>query len=105
MIFKIVFHASGYEFNLWDNPKIAGFFVTVVVDALDDESAINLAYEMLVTSDKYTQLFPTNEHPSALIEVDSVSLCTDTLVQGDEMSGFIFYPPDEEADANNTIKH
>lgn len=105
MLYKIVFQASGYEYNTWDDPKIAGFYVAVLVHAFSNESAVNLAYEMLVNSDGYIQKFPLHEHPNALIEVDSISLMEEDLSQSEQVSGFIFYPPDEQIEDNEAKKH
>lgn len=105
-MYKIVFHASGFEYDNSDDPKIAGFYVAVVICAIDESSAVNDAYQLLIASDKYVTLFPHDKHPKAMIEIDSVSLLdSEDMVQGNEISGFVFYPPDEHAAENSIVRH
>lgn len=102
-MYNIVFHVSGLDCNDLDDSKIAGFYVAVVVEAADETTAVNVAHRMLIDCDRYLSMFPQGKHPNAIIEVDSLTFLeeVDETIQGDEVSGFIFYPPDDQTEDNS----
>lgn len=106
-MYNIVFHVSGLDYNDFDDPKIAGFYVAIIVDAVDETKAVNFAYRMLIDCDMYRSMFPQDKHPNSIIEVDALTFLeeVDEGIQEDEVSGFIFYPPEDQAVDGSASKH
>jgi hypothetical protein len=95
--FRIVFHGTNYDFRSEDGQQIGGFYVAVSVEADDPDQACTLAYEKLVCSDNYIAAFGRCQQPNGML---SVSECYELIVRESdeaEVSGFIFYPPEESA--------
>lgn len=105
MIYRIVFQGTGYDCNFGENQKIGGFFIAVIIEANDEDEAVQLAYEKLITSEQYMQSFPIEEHPNAKIEVSDIYGLSERDVGEAEISGFIFFPPEDDEVTDQIVRH
>lgn len=95
----------GYGLLTEDNQRIGGFFVTVLATAQEPEQAFEIAYQKLINSQAYQELVAVHEHPDAVLNVHQYSEITEDDLSIPDISGFIFYPPDEQASENTITKH
>jgi len=105
MLLRVVFKGSGYNFGLSELQKIGGFFVAVIVESDSVDLGIQSAYEKLVCSKDYIEIFAEHENMHAEIEVDTVYELSEILTNESEISGYIFYPPEEEGSDETLLKH
>ncbi len=103
--YEITFEGTGYDLLTEDNQMIGGFFVSVIAGASEPEHAFEIAYQKLISSQAYQDLVATHEHPNAALSVHQYSEIREEDSDTPEISGFIFYPPDEQAPENTVAKH
>lgn len=104
--YQITFEGIGFNLSSEDGKPIGGFYVSVVASAPDPEQAFDIAYEKLINSQAYQDLVSSGEHPNAELSVDGYSELTDQdLLEVAEISGFVFYPSDEETGVSSAVKH
>lgn len=103
--YEIIFEGTGYDLFAENNQKIGGFFVSVFVIATDPEQAFEIAYQKLINSQSYQDLVAGHEHPDAVLSVHQCNELTDVDLNAPDISGFVFYPPDDQTEHGSVSKH
>lgn len=103
--YKITFEGVGYNILTETEQKIGGFFVSVLATAPDPEQAFEIAYQKLIDSQAYQDLAAVHAHPNAVLSVYQYSEIRGEDSDTKNISGFVFYPPDEQASENIVAKH
>lgn len=103
--YQITFEGTGFNLSPDDGQPIGGFFVSVISSGSDPEQAFYAAYKKLSNSQVYQELVSSNEHPNATLSAHGYSELADDDLSLPEISGFVFYPPDEESGENSVLKN
>lgn len=101
--YEITFEGTGYNLLTEDQQKIGGFFVSVHASAPEREQAFQIAYQKLINSQSYQDLLAGHEHPDAVLSVHQCSELTDVDLNVPEISGFVFYPPDNQTENGRNL--
>ena len=103
--YLVTFEGKGFDLLTEDGQQIGGFFISVVASASDPKQAFDAAHNKLINSQAYQELVSSNEHHNGVLSVHGYSEITNDDLNATEVSGFVFYPHDEETGANSAIKH
>ena len=104
--YEITFEGTGYDLLTENNQRIGGFFVSVIASAPEPEQAFEIAYQKLISSQAYQDLVATHEHPKAVLSVHQYSeLAEEFDLNVSEISGFVFYPPDDLIEDSRIANH
>ena len=103
--YKVLFEGIGYNLLNETKQKIGGFFVSVLTTAPDPEQAFEIAYQKLIDSQAYQDLVAAHAHPNAVLSVHQYSEIRGEDSDTKDISGFVFYPSDEQTSENIAAKH
>ena len=104
--YKVTFEGTGYDLFAENNQRIGGFFVSVIASAPEPEQAFEIAYQKLISSQAYQDLVVAHDHPKALLSVHQYSeLAEEVDLNVPDISGFVFYPPDDLIEDSSITKH
>lgn len=103
--YEITFEGTSYNLLTEDNQKIGGYFVSVLARAPEPEQAFEIAYQKLINSQSYQDLVDGHEHPDAVLRVHQCNELTDVDLNAPDISGFVFYPPDDQTEHGSASKH
>jgi hypothetical protein len=83
---------EGTEYNLCDEAgNKLGFFVSVMVRAEEPEQAIDLAFQKLISSERYQATFEPDDHPNGMLAVSDCAEILEPDPSEVEVSGICFY--------------
>jgi len=101
--YKILIHGIGYEIFDEDNNPVAGFYVSVFIEATHDGEACQRAIDFFINSELYKTTFLPDKCPDGVLQVESI----DKLYSFDNvpypMSGMVFYKDSDQADVPTLV--
>jgi len=106
--YQVTFEGVGFDIYLDYSEKyqkVGGFFVSVVVSAAKPEEAFEVAYQKLINSKAYQDLYDGQDHPNAVIAVCEYCELTHVDSNVSEISGIVFYPPDDHVEDGGVTNH
>lgn len=93
--YGISIHGTGYDLLDEHGLQIKGFYISVFVEANDFDEAAQKAINFFVESEAYTTVFPPDQHPDGILQIEAVDELYSFENVPYPVSGFSFYGKDD----------